>query len=74
MGTTRKLTTLPRYANGPCLYAPDSEICTIDSATVLDYPGFGYMESITDCGRYFEWDGSGNLTVNPPLGNIARMR
>ncbi|MFZ2754101.1 MAG: S8 family serine peptidase, partial [Lysobacteraceae bacterium] len=60
IGTTRKLTTLPRYANGPCLYAPAGQICVIDSATVLDYPGFGYMESVTAYGRYWNFDQNGN--------------
>ena len=60
IGTARKLTTLPRYANGPCLYAPAGQICTIDSATVLDYPGFGYMESVTAYGRYWNFDQNGN--------------
>lgn len=41
---------------------------------VPDYPDFGYMESITAYGRYFKWDRSGNLIVNQPLNNIARMR
>ncbi len=60
IGTTRKLTTLPRYANGPCLYAPAGQTCTIDSATVLDYPGFGYFESVTAYGRYWNFDQNGN--------------
>lgn len=60
IGTTKKLTAFPRYANGPCLYAPTGEICVIDSATVLDYPGFGYMESVTAYGRYWNFDQNGN--------------
>lgn len=60
IGTIKKLTTLPRYANGPCLYAPAGQSCVIDSATVLNYPGFGYMESVTAYGRYWNFDQNGN--------------
>ncbi len=60
IGTTKKLTAFPRYANGPCLYAPAGEPCTIDSSTVLDYPGFGYTESVTAYGRGWNFDINGN--------------
>ena len=75
IGTTRKLTTLPRYANGPCLYAPAGQTCVIDSATVLDYPGFGYLESVTAYSRYWNFDQNGNgLAGNGSLlSSVARF-
>lgn len=75
IGRARKLRVLPRYAYGPCQYAPADQECTIDSSTVLDYPGFGYLESITAYGRYWNLDfggsslaGSGTL-----LSSVARF-
>lgn len=73
IGTTRKLTTLSHYRDGPCVYAPAGQNCVIDSATVLDYPGFGYLESVTAYGRYWNFDqngtalaGSGSLLTTAP--------
>lgn len=60
IGTTRKLRGLSRYANGPCLYTPAGQECTIDSSTTLDYSGFGYLESVTAYGRAWNFDASGN--------------
>lgn len=60
IGTTRKLKALPRYANGPCQYAPVGQECSIDSSTILDYPDFGYIESVTAYGRGWNFDANGN--------------
>lgn len=60
ISTTRKIRALPRYANGPCQYTPAGQECTIDSSTNLDYPGFGYIESVTAYGRFWNFDQNGN--------------
>ncbi len=75
VATTKKLRAFPRYANGPCQYAPAGQECVIDSATVLDYPGFGYLESVTAYGRYWNFDQNGNgLAGNGSLlSSVARF-
>ncbi len=60
VAATKKLRAFPRYANGPCAFTPAGQECAIDSSTVLDYPGFGYIESITAYGRYWNFDINGN--------------
>lgn len=74
IGPTRRLEGLDRYANGPCVYATASKYCLIDSATTLDYPGFGYLESVTAYGRYWNFDANGNgLAGNGALlSSVAR--
>lgn len=59
-GPARDLRSRPHYASGPCAYAPAGADCVIDSATTLDYPGFGTMDSVTAYGRYWNFDGAGN--------------
>lgn len=65
---------MPRFANGPCAYRPAGAVCTFGSRELRHLPSGTQVEIITAYGRYFERDGSGNLTVNQPLANIARMR
>jgi subtilisin family serine protease len=62
LGTTKNLRAFPRYSSvgGPCTFAPAGQECVMDSATVLDYPGFGYLESVTAYGRYWNFDQNGN--------------
>jgi len=74
IGPTRRLEGIARYANGPCAYATTSKYCLIDSATTLDYPGFGYLESVTAYGRYWNFDANGNgLAGNGSLlSSVAR--
>jgi hypothetical protein len=62
VATTRRLRSIPRYgnANGPCAFAPAGQECKIDSATILNYPGAGYVESVTAYGRYWNFDQNGN--------------
>jgi hypothetical protein len=68
LGTPRKLRSLLRYQSGPCAFAPAGQECTIDSVTTLDYPDFGYIESVTAYGRYWNFDRAGNgLTGNGSL-------
>jgi subtilisin family serine protease len=56
---TKKLRALPNYASGPCAYTPAGQECTIDTSTALDYPGFGYIDSVTAYGRYWNFDRNG---------------
>lgn len=72
---TKRLDAYPRYASngGPCTFAPAGQDCTIDSSTIIDYPGFGYLESVTAYGRYWNFDinnnglaGNGSLLVSVP--------
>ncbi len=60
LATTKKLRALPRYANGPCAFTPTGQECKIDSATILNYPSVGYVESVTAYGRYWNFDQNGN--------------
>jgi subtilisin family serine protease len=60
IGVAKKLRALPRYSNGPCAYTPAGEECTIDSATLVNYPGFGYIESVSAYGRFWNFDQNGN--------------
>ncbi len=56
---TTKLSAIPRYAEGPCSFAPAGGKCKFDSVTILDYPGIGYVESITAYGRGWNFDEDG---------------
>jgi hypothetical protein len=67
LGVARNLRGIPRYANGPCVYAPVGQPCVIDSVTTLDYPGFGYVESLTAYGRAWNLDSNGNEMSGGPL-------
>jgi len=60
-GVAKNLRGIARYANGPCVYAPIGQPCVIDSVTTLDYPGVGYVESVTAYGRGWNFDINGNL-------------
>ncbi|TXH70155.1 MAG: hypothetical protein E6Q88_08655 [Lysobacteraceae bacterium] len=60
IGVTRDLRGIPRYATGPCAYAPTGQDCKIDSLTVIDYPGIGYVESISAYGRGWNYDINGS--------------
>ena len=75
IGNTRKIRALPRYANGPCQFTPADQECTIDSSTNLDYPGFGYIESVTAYGRYWNFDqnGSGLAGNGSLLSSVTRF-
>jgi hypothetical protein len=68
LGVARNLRGIPRYATGPCAYAPAGQPCVIDSVTILDYPGAGYVESVTAYGRGWNFDVNGNLW---PGGTMA---
>ncbi|MEG3792492.1 S8 family serine peptidase [Lysobacter sp. CCNWLW3] len=72
-GVAKKLNAFPHYKDGPCQYAPAGQICTLDSVTTLDYPEFGYIESVTAYGRFWNFDqnnsqlsGSGSLLTSVP--------
>jgi hypothetical protein len=72
---TNPLLAVPRYASGPCAYRPAGTTCKFDSRD-QDVVAGGVTETITAYGRYFEWNASGNPTVNHglPLTSIPRMR
>ena len=74
IGTTKKLRAFPRYANGPCVHAPSGQECKLDSSTSLDYPGLGYIESVTAYGRGWNFDQNGNGFANNGslLSSVAR--
>jgi hypothetical protein len=58
-GSGSEVTTIAWHADGPCALAPVGSACTFDTRTLVDYPGFGFSESITAYGRYFNFDVSG---------------
>lgn len=57
------LSSSPVYAggNGPCTaqFAKYKKPCTFDTRTEVNYPGVGYLESITAYGRYWNFDANG---------------
>lgn len=71
---TKKLRAIPRYATGPCAYTPAGQECTIDSVTTLNYPGAGYVESLTAYGRFWNFDQTGNAYAGSGalLSDVAR--
>lgn len=75
IAATKSLRAFPRYATGPCAYAAAGQECRIDTSTVLNYPGFGYLESVTAYGRYWNFDAAGNgLAGNgSTLSSVARF-
>lgn len=74
IGVTRNLRGLPRYASGPCAYAPAGQPCVIDSIVTMDFPGIGYVESVSAYGRGWNFDVNGNPwpANNFLLSSIAR--
>lgn len=60
IGVTRDLRGIPRYASGPCAFAPAGQDCSIDSLVTMDFPGIGYVESISAYGRGWNYDINGN--------------
>lgn len=61
-GIAKKLHTIERYTgvSGPCVYTPAGQECRFDSLTTVDYPDFGFLETITAYGRYWNFDVNGN--------------
>ncbi|MDY4284186.1 S8 family serine peptidase [Xanthomonas sp. LF06-19] len=57
------LSAVPRYAagNGPCTQESVGShyACKFETRTEVDYPGVGYLESITAYGRYWNFDANG---------------
>lgn len=74
IGVTRNLRGIPRYASGPCAYAPAGQPCEIESIVTMDHPGIGYVESISAYGRGWNFDINGNPwpANNFLLSSIAR--
>ncbi|NJK43722.1 MAG: DUF4214 domain-containing protein [Pleurocapsa sp. SU_196_0] len=54
------LRSVGRYASGPCALAPSGQPCTFDSRTFTNYPGAGWVESITAYGHGWNFDANGN--------------
>ncbi|QRN99339.1 S8 family serine peptidase [Archangium violaceum] len=61
IGSPVDLRSIPRYANGPCAWAPAGQPCRFETSTTLDYPGIGYVESVGAYGRYWNFDAWGNV-------------
>lgn len=55
-----KLKKTQPYASGPCQAATNGAACKLDTISVVDYPGFGKVESMTAYGRYWNFDAQGN--------------
>ncbi|MFC0156279.1 S8 family serine peptidase [Xanthomonas dyei] len=58
------LSSSARYAraDGPCTsrYVASTDVCDFETRAEVDYPGIGYLESITAYGRYWNFDANGN--------------
>ncbi|WP_147424103.1 S8 family serine peptidase [Xanthomonas campestris] len=58
------LSSYARYASagGPCSsqYVASTDVCEFETRAEVDYPGVGYLESITAYGRYWNFDANGN--------------
>lgn len=69
-----ELRQVSRYANGPCTWAPAGQPCRIDSSTAVDYPGVGYVESVSAYGRFWNFDAAGNIWAGSgaELRSVAR--
>ncbi len=66
-GNGGDLRSVTRFASGPCAYAPPTLPCKFDTRALADYPGVGFLETITAYGRFWnfdlngrEWVGGGN--------------
>lgn len=69
------LSSIARYAAGPCLYAASSTTCKFDTRTIIYAPEWGLdgtFESITAYGRYWIFDGAGRMIESNALINIPR--
>ncbi|MXV12437.1 hypothetical protein DYQ93_15540 [Xanthomonas sp. LMG 8992] len=56
------LSSVPRYvaAAGPCTeFVNIQDVCKFETRTEVNYPGVGYLESITAYGRYWNFDANG---------------
>lgn len=58
--------------NGPCSpqFFPVSEVCTFETRAEVNYPGVGYLESITAYGRYWNFDANGQ-PFGPQGGKLS---
>jgi hypothetical protein len=67
------LSSVPRYASGPCAYASSLATCRFDTRTLIDAPEWGGLfESITAYGRYWIFNASGTMIETNLLTNVAR--
>jgi Subtilase family len=69
-GNGTDLRAVARYASGPCAFAPAGQPCTFDTRTLIDYPGVGFVESITAYGQAYNFDANGN----PWAGNGTDLK
>ncbi len=69
-GNGSLLTSVARYASGPCASTPAGQLCTFDTLTNVMYPGVGYMQSITAYGKGYNFDFNGN----PLAGNGVDLK
>ncbi len=71
-GNGMDLQSVARYASGPCASVPAGQPCTFDTRTTIDYPGVGYVESITAYGKAYNYDVNGNEWIGGGNGMDLR--
>ena len=73
-GNGSLLSSVARFANGPCQYADSPNNCRFDTRNLLDAPEWGGLyESITAYGRYWIFDASSNLVGTNTLLSVPRF-
>jgi hypothetical protein len=76
LSVARNLKVIPQYRDGPCADVPENGACVIDSLTVFDYPGIGYVESVTAYGKFWNFRANGTQwpadSTNLPLRSVPR--
>jgi hypothetical protein len=60
-GPATQLRSVPGYRDGPCQGLAPDQPCHIDTHTSIDYPGIGFIESVTTAGKYWNLDAQGQL-------------
>ncbi|XQA66650.1 S8 family peptidase [Xanthomonas sacchari] len=78
LGKLALLSSSSIYAggNGPCSpqFISSAEVCAFETRTEVNYPGVGYLESITAYGRYWNFDANGQPfgPQGASLNSVAR--
>jgi hypothetical protein len=71
-GNNTDIRSVARYASGPCASVPAGQRCKFDTRTLFNYPGVGFVESITAYGKAYNYDIDGNEWIG--RGNGMNLR
>lgn len=67
------VSSIPRFAAGPCSYAPSSSNCQFEARVLVDIPGQGLVEGINAYGRYFVFNAAGTLVESGTNKSVPRF-